>query len=74
MDRTPISITITEEEFAKEVVAPMLADSDVEEVLKTSPAMILFALLITHKLWDKFEEYSKIKQVAEMLKTPKGDK
>jgi len=73
MDKTPISITLTEEEFAKEVVAPMLNDSDVDEVLKSSPTLIIFALLLTHKVWDKLEEYSKIKQVAEMLKTPKGD-
>lgn len=64
-----IKVDISNEEFTRNVVHNVLCDEDVDDLISHVPHLVLFVILVCHKVWDELDKYSRMKTVAETLES-----
>lgn len=69
-----ISLTLNEDEFIKHVSVEVMHDPVIKEALSLMPELTLFTVMMMRTTWEKMAEYSRLKQVADMVKPQNEEK
>jgi len=62
-----ITVSFTEEEFVKNVLAELIHSDFVKEYIEVDPLYIMTIPIIGREIWVLIEKYSRMQKVADMI-------
>ena len=73
MGKESIAVSMTREEFTKEIIAEIMKDEMVEETHKLMPALTIYTLVVMEKTWDLLEKHSRMEQIRDIVTATKKE-
>lgn len=73
MDDERVTVSFTEDEFVKNVLAELIHSDFVKQITEVDPVYIMTIPIIGKEIWKNIEEYSRIQTVADKLMNMKED-
>lgn len=68
-----VTVSFTEEEFVKNILAELIHSDFVSQYIKCDPLYIMTIPLIGKEIWDNIEKYSRMQKVADIMTKTKED-